>query len=77
MTTAIDHSSRGSSPPQAPPLPFLSNMTRPGRNRGARPQDTEYHRALGDDVYHKDVQSTRIFFQNVKGLTYSTSGEDF
>jgi hypothetical protein len=30
----------------------------------------------GDSIYHKQDRSTRIF-QNVKGLTYSVSGEDY
>ena len=73
------------SPPQGslqvsdPPVrtPTFFDMHRPGRNRNAPPQDLDPLRAFGDDVYHKDAQFTRLFFQNVKGLTYSTSGEDF
>ena len=31
----------------------------------------------GDNIHHKNVSSVRVFFQNVKGLTYSSSGEDY
>ena len=54
-----------------------SSVVRPGRIHSASPQDVAHSQAFGDDVYHKDAQITRIFYQNVKGLTYSSSGEDF
>ena len=31
----------------------------------------------GDEIFFKDPKSTRIMFQNVKGLTYTTSTEDY
>ena len=36
-----------------------------------------HKRSFGDDVIFKDSTHTRIFFHNVKGLTFSTSCEDF
>ena len=59
--------------PQSTIFPTL----RPGRIRAATPQDTLHRTAFGDTIYHKDEMHTRILFQNVKGLTPSTSCEDF
>ena len=66
--------------PRSRPLPRPSTffpMSRPGRTRTATPQDLAHHTSYGDSVYTKDDLHTRIMFQNVKGLTPSTSNEDF
>ena len=63
--------------PVLPTNTSVSRHFRPGRHRVASPQDSFHLHAFGDNVHQKDAQSTRIYFQNVKGLTYSPSGEDF
>ena len=59
------------------PPPAFSFSPRPGRHRTAEPQDVMHRTPYGDSVYRKDDLHTRILFQNVKGLTASTSCEDF
>jgi hypothetical protein len=59
------------------PPPAFSFSPRPGRHRSAEPQDVMHRTSYGDTVYRKDDLHTRILFQNVKGLTSSTSCEDF
>ena len=60
------------------PSTFFPTL-RPGRNRNrnAIPTDSLHRQSFGDDVFFKDSTHTRIFFQNVKGLTFSSSCEDF
>ena len=60
-----------------PRPPTFFPTLRPGRNRNASPADLKHRHLFGDDVFFKDSTHTRIFFQNVKGLTFSTSCEDF
>ena len=61
----------------SPPLASLFNTLRPGRTRVADPHDTAHWQSFGDTVHEKDASHTRFFFQNIKGLTNSTSCEDF
>ena len=52
--------------------------SRPGRTiRKIKDDDVNVFTSYGDDINLKNQKSTRIFFQNVKGLTYSASGEDY
>jgi hypothetical protein len=65
--------------------PPLSNMSailmlpryRPGRIRTRRQMDAQATQSFGDVVVYKDPGSLRLFFQNVKGLTYSSGLEDY
>jgi hypothetical protein len=70
------------------PLPALTQQfSQHKRNQNKRPgrlihhhrqdHDTTILQSYGSDFRHKDEQSVRFFFQNVKGLTYSTSCEDY
>ena len=61
----------------SPPLASLFNTLRPGRTRVADPHDTAHWQSFGDTVHEKDASHTRFFFQNIKGLTNSTSCEGF
>ena len=51
--------------------------SRPGRLRQAQPIDSHSSKFYGDTVIQKAPNTTRIFFQNVKGLTHTTSQEDY
>jgi hypothetical protein len=59
---------------QAPLLPMNH---RPGRNPLRQTQDIDLHASYGDSHYERSPNTIRIFFQNVKGLTYTTTGEDY
>ena len=68
----------------APPPPSTSTLTLPrttrvrqGRNIIRTPTDEHPNHSYGDSPYVKDAHVTRLFFQNVKGLTHSSSGEDY
>ena len=52
---------------------------RPGRHYRKKEFGVQEHmsKEYGDSVHQKKVNSVRFFFQNVKGLTYSSSGEDY
>lgn len=69
-------------PPQLPNptavtlLPTPRNI-RPGRSSLRHTPDIDLHASYGDSIYERDPSSIRVFFQNVKGLTYSTTGEDY
>jgi hypothetical protein len=41
------------------------------------PSDPVPDKSFGDSIIQKDELTTRLFFQNIKGLTSSTSGEGF
>ena len=60
----------------APSNPATPN-DRPGRSIVRRPLDEFPNQSYGDSPFVKDPASTRLFYQNVKGLTYSSSGEDY
>ena len=56
---------------------LLAPKSRPGRKfreKSLDPSPTKYY---GDAIIQKKRLSTRIFFHNVKGLTYSTGCEDY
>ena len=64
-----------------PPIPSSQLLSIPSIRRGRRfrenPTDLHSTRFYGDAVIQKDPSSIRFFFQNVKGLTYSNSSEDY
>lgn len=60
-----------------PRSPILLTRPRPGRTLRERPIDPNPEQRFGDAISQKDSDSTRIFFQNVKGLTYSNTCEDY
>lgn len=49
---------------------------RPGRTL-RHPINIDLNTSYGDSIHDRHPNSLRIFFQNVKGLTYSTTGEDY
>ena len=51
--------------------------TRPKRKTRRRPMDEHPTIAYGDPIIQKQENSTRFSFQNSKGLTYPTTGEDY
>ena len=50
---------------------------RPGRKSRSTPLDPYPNLHYGDPIIQKKPNTTRLYFQNVKGLTYSTSREDY
>ena len=62
--------------PPIPRSPILLTW-RPGRTLRERATDPNPEQRFGDAISQKHPDSTRIFFQNVKGLTYSNTGEDY
>jgi hypothetical protein len=92
ITSSKSHSLRGSKTPrevhQSQTIdvitPFLSSSklpsipsSRPGRRFRETSSDPHPSRSFGDSVTHKDAESIRFFFQNVKGISYSSSNEDY
>ena len=74
-THAHPRSGTGIPPILYPPPSFAT--IRPGRTRSAEPQDSSYMLSFGADFNIKDASHTRIFYQNIKGLSVSTGCEDF
>ena len=56
---------------------LLIPSRRPGRKIWESPADLHPDKSYGDPVIQKQKGTTRFFFQNVKGLTYNSSGEDY
>jgi hypothetical protein len=50
---------------------------RPGRNHTRKTDTIDVYSSYGDSHLEKDDKYIRIFFQKVKGLTYSFTGEDY
>ena len=73
------YSSRGDD--RHPPLPASGLMmipsTRPGRTFSRKTTDECANTTYGDVIIYKAPGTIRFFFQNVKGLTYSASGDDY
>jgi hypothetical protein len=65
-------------PPQAsqPPLNTLSSH-RPGRKTLRQPLNIDLQSSYGASIHTRDQDCIRAFFQNVKGLTYTNTGEDY
>jgi hypothetical protein len=64
-----------------PPIPASRLLsipsTRSGRSFRQQPIDPHPMRFYGDTVIQKSPGTTRVFFQNVKGLTHTPSQEDY
>lgn len=61
-----------------PTSPILLLPThRPGRKQWSHPIDPNPHKSYGDNIREKPKHSLRIFFQNVKGFSYSSSFDDY
>ena len=61
-----------------PTVPFLLlQKQRPGRKAWSTPSDPYPHNSYGDQIREKPKNGIRVFFQNVKGLTYTQSGDDY
>ena len=58
------------------PVPLSLPTSRPGRIRNAT-HDPHHRQSFGNSIHKRDDFHTRVFFQNTKGLTSSTSCEDF
>lgn len=56
---------------------LLFPKSRPGRNRWETPIDQQPFQSFGDSIQQKDPDTIRVFFQNVKGLTFTTGMEDY
>ena len=67
--------------PNVPPLSASRLLsipsTRPGRSLRKQPIDSQLSKPYGDTVLQKSPGTTRIFFQNVKGLTHTSSQDDY
>ena len=67
--------------PSIPPIPASRLLSipsfPPGRKVYSRPMDLHPSSFYGDAVIQKAPNTTRVFFQNVKGLTHTTSHEDY
>ena len=58
------------------PGPISLSSSHPGRTRKAA-HDPHHRQSFGGSISTKDDFHTRVFFQNIKGLTSSSSCEDF
>lgn len=56
---------------------LLFQRQRPGRIVIRRTGDPQADHTFGDAIMYKAPHTTRIMFQNVKGLTYTKEGEDY
>ncbi len=54
-----------------------STTTRPERRTLRQPLDIDINSSYGDSIHTREPSTIRIFFQNVKGLTCTTTGEDY
>ena len=67
--------------PSVPPLPASSLLSippsRPRRTLFKNPLDPSPDKSYGDSIIQKSPGHTRIFFQNVKGLSSSAGKEDY
>jgi hypothetical protein len=67
--------------PIVPSVSVSQILLLPPFRRGRKCRDISINpspeKHLGDAIIQKSPDSTRLFFQSVKGLTYSTSGEDY
>jgi hypothetical protein len=71
-----------------PPHPETSTATstsprpnptilRPGRNAFRQTNEIDLNTSYGNSIHERHESTIRIFFQNVRGLTYSATGEDY
>ena len=64
-------------PPIFPSQLLLFPKSRPGRVITRKSSDLEANETFGDAIVYKSPGTTRFMFQNVKGLTYNKSGDDY
>ncbi|KAI2496067.1 hypothetical protein MHU86_18439 [Fragilaria crotonensis] len=63
--------------PIPPSQVLLFPRHRPGRLALRRVGDSLADQTFGDAIIYKDPGTTRLMFQNVKGLSYSPTGDDY
>ena len=56
---------------------LLFPSTRPGRMIQRKTSDPQANVTFGDAIIYKATGSTRVMFQNVKGLTFNPTGDDY
>ena len=56
---------------------LLFPSTRPGRITRRKTSDSQANVTFGDAIIYKAKGSTRVMFQNVKGLTFNQTGDDY
>jgi hypothetical protein len=76
LTPSITHQQE-SLPNSNQPNRESLHQVRPGRRTLRQPEDVDLQASYGHSIYVRAETTIRIFFQNVKGLTYTTSGEDY
>ena len=66
-----------SSIPLIPVAPLLNKNRRVGKKFWEKPVDLQVSTSYGDPVIQKPTTATRLFFQNIKGLSTSAGKEDY
>ena len=64
-------------PARHPRPPPTQHHPRPGRSKLRQPLNVDLNSLYGASIHERDSSSIRVFFQNVKGLTYTTTGEEY
>ncbi|KAI2490409.1 hypothetical protein MHU86_24165 [Fragilaria crotonensis] len=64
-------------PPINPSQVLLFATKRPGRLHTRKSCDDAANSTFGETIVYKAPDTTRFMFQNVKGLTYNQSGDDY
>ena len=49
----------------------------PLRKTIQKPIDIDIHLSYGNSIHDREPSTLRIFFQNIKGLAYTTTGKDY
>ena len=60
-----------------PRPPTTQYHPRPGRSKLRQLLNVDLNSSYGASIREQDSSSIRVFFQNVEGLTYTTTGEDY
>ena len=63
--------------PQHSPMEPIFMTRRPGRRIVTKQTHEDIARTFGDSIHLRNENHIRIFFQNVKGLSYTATGEDY
>ena len=63
--------------PLIPVAPLMNKQRRAGRKFWEKPVDLHVSTSYGDPVIQKPTTATRLFFQNIKGLSTSAGKEDY
>ena len=64
-------------PPIYPSQILLFSKNRPGRLINRKASDPDANVTFGDSIIYKAPGTSRFMFQNVKGLSYNQSGDDY